>query len=223
MYNLIERSVYNRRRRSPFGQLETVRAFLAITFNEFEDAFIIDSIPLEICKNVRATRSKICCEVENAWLTKGYCAAQKSFNFGYKLHGVCSLSVVFQSIAITPASVHDIHMLKDIKMTYSKFTLLGDMGYLSADIQLNLFETVQINLQTPMRKNQSGYKEQPYVFKKVRKRIKTFFSQICNQFRVRENFTNSFKGFKTRILSKIAAMTIIQHLNKFVFIGLLTT
>ena len=108
-------------------------------------------------------------------------------------------------------------MLKDIKMTYSKFTLLGDMGYLSADIQLNLFETVQINLQTPMRKNQSGYKEQPYVFKKVRKRIKTFFSQICNQFRVRENFTNSFKGFKTRILSKIAAMTIIQHLNKFVF------
>ena len=156
MYNLIERSVYNRRRRSPFGQLETVRAFLAITFNEFEDACIIDSMPLEICKNARATRSKICREVENAWLTKGYCAAQKSFNFGYKLHGVCSLSGVFQSIALTPASVHDNHMLKDIKMTYSKCTLLGDMGYLSADIQLNLFETVKINLKTPMRKNQSG-------------------------------------------------------------------
>ena len=66
------------------------------------------------------------------------------------------MSGVFQSIAITPASVHDIHMLKDIKMTYSKCTLLGDMGYLSADIQLNLFETVKINLKTPMRKNQSG-------------------------------------------------------------------
>jgi len=217
LYNLIERSVYNRRRRSLFGQLETVRAFLANTFNEFEDAFIIDSMPLEICKNARATRSKICREVDYAWPTKGYCAAQKSYYFGYKLHGVCSLSGVFQSIDITPASVHDIHMLKDIKMIYSKCTLLGDMGYLSADIQLNLFETVKINLQTPMRKNQSGYKEQPYVFKKGRKRIETLFSQMCDQFRVRENFAKSFQGFKTRILSKITAMTIIQHLNKFVF------
>jgi hypothetical protein len=214
---LIERSVYNRRRRTLFRQLETVRVFLANSFNEFEDTFIIDSMPLEICKNARATRSKICRDLEYAWPTKGYCAAQKSYYFGYKLHGVCSLSGVFQSIDITPASVHDIHMLKDIKMSYSKCTLLGDMGYLSADIQLNLFDTVQINLQTPMRKNQLDYVEQPYVFKKGIKRIETLFSQMCDQFRIRENFAKSFQGFKTRILSKIAAMTIIQHLNKFVF------
>ena len=73
-------------------------------------------------------------------------------------------------------------------MTYSKCTLIGDMGYLFADIQLNLFETVQINLQTSMRKNQSGYKEQSYVFKKGRKRIETLFSQMCDQFIVRKNF-----------------------------------
>jgi hypothetical protein len=108
-------------------------------------------------------------------------------------------------------------MLKDVKMTYSKCTLLGDMGYLSAEIQLNLFETVQINLQTPMRKNQLDYVEQPYVFKKGRKRIETLFSQMCDQFRIRENFAKTFVGFKTRIISKITAITLIQHLNKFVF------
>ena len=174
-------------------------------------------MPLEICKNARATRSKICRDVEYAKPTKGYCAAQKSYYFGYKLHGICSLSGVFQSIDITPASIHDIHMMKDVKMTYSKCTLLGDIGYLLAEIQLNLFETVQINLQTSKRKNQLDYIEQPYVFKKGSKRIETLFSQMCDQFRIRENFAKTFVGFKTRIISKITAITLIQHLNKFVF------
>lgn len=217
LVSLIERSVYNRRKRALFHQIELVRRCLVKDFNEFEDIFIIDSMPLEVCKNARATRSKICRELEYAQPSKGYCAAQKSYYFGYKLHGVCSISGVFQSIDITPASVHDIHMLKDVKMTYSKCTLLGDMGYLSAEIQLNLFETVQINLQTPMRKNQTNYKQQPFVFKKGRKRIETLFSQMCDQFRIRENYAKSFSGFKTRILSKITALTLIQHLNQFVF------
>lgn len=215
--SLIERSVYNRRKRNLFNQIEKVRQLLAKDFNEFEDAFIIDSMPLEICKNARATRSKICREVDYALPTRGYCAAQKSYYFGYKLHGICSLSGVIQSLDITPASVHDIHMLKDVKITYSNCTLLGDMGYLSADIQLNLFETAQIKLQTPMRKNQANYLQQPYVFKKGRKRIETLFSQMCDQFRIRENYAKTFNGFKTRILSKITAITLVQHLNKFVF------
>lgn len=215
--DLIERSVYNRRKRALFPQIEQVRKTLAKDFNEFEDVYVIDSMPLEICKNARASRSKICCDVDYALPSKGYCASQKAYYFGYKLHGICSLSGVIQSVDITPASVHDIHMLKDVKMTYTKCTLLGDMGYLSADIQLNLFDTVQIKLETPMRKNQTNYVEQPYVFKKGRKRIETLFSQMCDQFRIRSNYAKTFVGYSTRILSKITAITVIQHLNKFVF------
>jgi hypothetical protein len=215
--DLIERSVYNRRKRILFPQIEQVRKTLAKDFNEFEDVYVIDSMPLEICKNARASRSKICRDVDYALPSKGYCASQKAYYFGYKLHGICSLSGVIQSVDITPASVHDINMLKDVKMTYSKCTLLGDMGYLSADIQLNLFDTVQIKLETPMRKNQTNYVEQPYVFKKGRKRIETLFSQMCDQFRIRSNYAKTFIGYSTRILSKITAITVIQHLNKFVF------
>jgi virulence-associated protein VapD len=214
---MIERSVYNRRKRALFLQIEQVRKTLAKDFNEFEDVYVIDSMPLEICKNARASRSKICRDVDYALQSKGYCASQKAYYFGYKLHGVCSLSGVIQSIDITPASVHDIQMLKDVKWNYSKCTLLGDMGYLSADIQLNLFETVQIQLHTPMRKNQSNYVEQPYIFKRARKRIETLFSQMCDQFRIRSNYAKTFVGYSTRILSKITAITVMQHLNKFVF------
>ena len=68
-----------------------------------------------------------------------------------------------------------------------------------------------------MRKNQRNYKKQPYVFRKSRKRIETIFSQLCDQFMIRRNYAKSFDGFKTRILAKITAMTIIQFINKFHF------
>ena len=213
----IERSVYNRRKRMLFPYIEQLRKKMSNEFNVCEDVFIIDSMPLEVCKNARASRSKICKEEEFSSPDKGFCASQQMYYYGYKLHGICSLNGVFQSIDITPASVHDIHMLKDVKRDYSNCIMLGDMGYLSIDYQLNLFESSQIKLETPMRKNQVNYKKQPYVFKKSRKRIETLFSQLCDQFRIRQNFAKSFDGFKTRILSKITALTLIQYLNKFVF------
>lgn len=64
-----------------------------------------------------------------------------------------------------------------------------------------------------MHKNQNNYKEQPLVFSKSRKRIETMFSQLCDQFMIRRNYAKSFVGFKTRILSKITTLTIIQYIN----------
>lgn len=82
---------------------------------------------------------------------------------------------------------------------------------------MNLFETRQIKLEVPMRKNQLNFKKQPFIFRKTRKRIETLFSQLCDQFMIRRNYAKSFDGFKTRILSKITALTMIQFINKFSF------
>jgi len=56
--NLIERSQFNKRRRKLFLFLEEVRTKLASRFLEFEDYFIVDSMPLEICKFARHRRIK---------------------------------------------------------------------------------------------------------------------------------------------------------------------
>ena len=50
---------------------------LASNLNEFEDYFVVDSTPLEVCKLSRATYAKICKEVYNAILNRGYCVSQK--------------------------------------------------------------------------------------------------------------------------------------------------
>ncbi len=213
----IERSVYNRRKRKLFFAIEFIRNELSNKFTEFEDYFVVDSMPLEVVKLSRSNRSKICKEEFYSSPNKGFCASQSMHFYGYKIHAVCSLEGVFKSFDISKASVHDIHYLKDIKIQYNNCVILGDKGYLSADYQLDLFESKQIKLEVPMRNNQSNYKKQAYIFRKKRKRIETLFSQLCDQFMIRRNYAKSFEGFKTRILSKLTSLTIIQYINKFIF------
>ena len=215
--NLIERSQFNKRRRKLFLFAEEIRTKLAKEFLEFEDYFIVDSMPLEICKFSRHSRIKICKEEFESAPSKGFCASQNNWYFGYKLHGVCSVSGIFHSLDITKAEVHDVHFLKNIKQQMSDCVLLGDRGYLSESIQLDLFQTVKVRLETPKRSNQKDYKQQPYIFRKSRKRIETLFSQLCDQFMIRRNYAKSFEGFKTRILAKITSLTLVQYINKFIF------
>lgn len=215
--NLIERSQFNKRRRKLFLFSEEIRTKLAREFLEFEDYFIVDSMPLEICKFSRHSRIKICKEEFESAPSKGFCASQNNWYFGYKLHGVCSVSGIFHSLDITKAEVHDVHFLKNIKQQMSDCVLLGDRGYLSESIQLDLFQTVKVRLETPKRSNQKDYKQQPYIFRKSRKRIETLFSQLCDQFMIRRNYAKSFEGFKTRILAKITSLTLVQYINKFIF------
>jgi Transposase DDE domain len=217
LFDKIERSVYNRRKRKLFAWMEQIRKTMVLKFNEFENCFIVDSMPLEVCKIARSNRTKICKEVDYAIPNRGFCASQQTPFYGYKLHAICSKSGIFQSFDLSPASVHDINFMKDIKSQISDCTVLGDRGYLSAEVQIDLFNSVNIKLETPMRSNQKNYKKQPYIFMKSRKRIETLFSQLCDQFMIRRNYSKTFLGFKTRILSKITALTMIQYLNKFVF------
>jgi len=215
--NLIERSQFNKRRRKLFLFSEKIRAKLASAFVNFEDYFIVDSMPLEICKFSRHNRIKICKNDFETAPSKGFCASQNTWFYGYKLHGVCSVTGVFHSLDITKAEVHDIHFLKNIKQQMSDCVVIGDKGYLSEVIQLDLFQTVNIKIETPKRRNQKGAKKQPYIFRKSRKRIETLFSQLCDQFLIRRNYAKTFEGFKTRILAKITALTLVQYVNKFIF------
>ena len=177
--------------------MENLRMKLVERVDRFENCYIVDSMPLEICKLSRSTRSSICKEEVHSSPYKGYCASQAMHYYGYKLHAVCSVKGVIGSMDISPASVHDIHFLKDVRHQMKDCTLLGDRDYLSARYQLDLFESANIRLKTPMRRNQKNFKEQPYIFKKSRKKIETLFSQLCDQFMIRRNLkktTGSIEG-----------------------------
>ena len=212
----IERSVYNKRKRKLLPYIEKIRETLSKKFSDFTNVFIVDSTPIEICKISRANRSAICStnEIKPAF---GYCAAQKSRYFGYKLHAVCDKNGIFHSFDFTPANVHDVNYLNDIKEKFQNCLLIGDRGYISKELQVDLFNFSKINLSVPMRKNQHDFVEFSRTKSKMRKRIETNISQLCGQFNININFAKTFQGLATRIVSKITSFTMIQYLNFFVF------
>ncbi len=166
-------------------------------------------MPIEICRLPRAKRLKICKEHEETAPEHGYCASQKTYYYGYKLHGVCSYMGVITHFDISKANVADIHYLEDIKEHYSNCRILGDKAYISSELQLELFSVYNLKVETPKRTNQVDYQKQPWTLRKVRKRIETIFSQLVDQFLIRKNYAKTFAGLATRILSKITAFTCL--------------
>jgi len=155
---LIDRSGYNVRRRKLAPYLDQLRHRLQQRLIPQEDRFLVDSMPLPICQIARASRVRICRSPLETAPATGYCASQDQWYYGYKLHTVCSLDGVVTSLDLSPANTADIHSLRDIKAEYADCVIYGDKGYLGQELQLELFTTRRIQVETPMRRNQKDYR-----------------------------------------------------------------
>lgn len=213
---MISRRQYNDRRKVLFEKTERVRKLMAEELNCQADIFAIVSMAIEICKLSREKRNKMGKESIHHAPAKGYCASQKKYFYGYKLHSVCSATGLVESLDLTNASVHDVHYLSNVKELFSNCIITGDKGYIGRQHQINLFESAAIQLEVPLRNNQKEQKPVIRILKKVRKRIETVFSQLCDQFMIQRNSAKSFTGFKSRILAKVTGFTVLQFLNKFI-------
>ena len=211
---LIHRSNFNRRRRRLRLFIHEVTRFISAQLNKSEDIFLVDSIPVPICTIAREKRCKFGDQSFETKPDKGYSAITKSYYYGYKLNLVTSVNGIFHSMDLTKASVHDVNVLKEIKYgNMSNATLVGDKGYISKEVKIDLFESCNIRLETPNRANQKDQKHWHPVFRKCRKRIETLFSQLCDQMMLKRNYAKSLDGLNTRLISKIAAVTVLQSMN----------
>lgn len=211
--NLISRRQFNERRKLTANLCEQIRKKIAQRLDGRENIFCIDSKPIPVCRNSRAKRSKLECYDYAKAPRFGYCASQKMYYFGYKLHVLNGISGVIHSYEITPANIDDREILKELKHSYINSTIIGDKGYLCAEIQADLFHKHNIKLEVPYRKNQKDTKPQFRLFKRKRKRVETTFSQLTDQFNIHRNYAKHREGFFTRIIHKISAFTISQYMN----------
>src|ERR1700753_2459106 len=70
--------------------------------------YLIDSMPVEVCMNVRSYR----CRLLRGKQFIGFCKAKKKFYYGFKLHMITNSKGKPIEFIITPASVADITALK---------------------------------------------------------------------------------------------------------------
>jgi len=203
--NMISRRQFNDRRKFTGNLCETIRKRIADHVDGGEDYFCIDSKPIEVCRTARGKRCQMGKKDYSKAPSFGYCASQRTYYFGYKLHALCGLSGVIHAYDLTKASVHDINYLHDIKFEYHDCSIFGDRGYIGKEIQLDLFETANIKLECPYRLNQKDWKPQFIPYAKARKRIETVFSQLADQFMIIRNYAKETEGLFTRIIGKIRA------------------
>ena len=80
------------------------------SFSEKEQSleYIVDSMPIEVCMNVRSYR----CKLLSGKQFIGFCKAKKKFYYGFKLHMLTNSKGNPIEFIITPASVADITAFK---------------------------------------------------------------------------------------------------------------
>lgn len=211
--HLISRRQFNTRRKLTARLAEDIRKDVAVAIDGGEDVFCIDSKPIKVCQNARAGRCTMGRDNADAAPDWGYCASQGLHYYGYKLHAVCGIRGVIHSYDMTAASVHDLHYLNDVRGVFHDCLMLGDKGYLCAQVQQNLFDVANITLEVPYRLNQKNWKPPTWAYKRFRKRIETIFSQLNDNLMMIRNYAKQSCGLFTRMAGKIAAMTFMQYVN----------
>ncbi len=113
----------------------------------FEDKIhIVDGLPIPICVITRAAR----CRSFSAEASYGYGAAKKQRYYGFHGHLLSSSLGIATAFPWTPANGSERDCIGELVQNISGL-LIGDKGYLSADLQGELVKE-GINLQTPLRK-----------------------------------------------------------------------
>lgn len=205
---LISRRQFNARRKRTARLAEDIRKSVARRIDGGEDVFCLDSKPVRVCRKSRGARCAMgvggAPEYAPAW---GYCASQMSHYYGYKLHVVCGLRGVVHSFDMTAADVHDIRFLNDVGCELRGCTIIGDRGYVGAEVRRNLFETASIRLEVPYRRNRRDWRPPSRALARLRRRVETVFSQLDDHLMMMRNYAKQPTGLFTRTAGKIAAMT----------------
>jgi hypothetical protein len=209
------RTNFNRRRKALRAVFDEFATLLADDLTAPSNRYIIDSIPLPICRFARFSRLKIMQANPGLGPRKGYLPIDKNWFAGFKIHAVCSDTGVVVNYVLTQAHVHDVTQLSELSnLLPEDCELLGDKGYISEPVQLALFEQKKVRVITPSRKNQrkpnSAWKP---ALARARKRIETVFSQLVDFLNIKRNYAKEVDGFLARITTKITTFTALQFLN----------
>jgi Transposase DDE domain len=180
---MLDKSAFNRRLHKLSPTLEALFYYLAEAFKKLnlESRYVIDSFPVEVCDNIRISRSKIV-QGEDY---RGKIASKRRYFYGFRVQLICTADGFPVQYFIHPGAFVDVTALQtmDIDLPTTSH-LFGDSGYLDYEQEDHYAECEQIYLRI-QRKSNSKRKDEPYqVFlkKHIRQEIERVFSRIKRRF-----------------------------------------
>lgn len=176
---------------------------------QFKDTeFIIDSFPVEVCRYIRAYRSKI--YTEKAYF--GYCASKKQKFLGIKVHVITDRKGNPVQFCLTPGSRSDISVLREMRLELPVGSkLYADKGYTDYKLEDGLRDVARIELIAARKSNSKRQhtKEVTTTTRKIRKRIETAFSEIVSRFG-RKVHAVTEAGFQLKVFLCLLGYSILK-------------
>jgi len=168
-------SRFNRRLHRLAAWLGLAAETLGALFADGE-AFLIDSMPVPVCRRARARR---CRKVRGPEFC-GYCAAKREKFFGWRLHLVCTAAGVPVAFDLLPGGLHDLTPIHEL--TYglpAGAAVYGDKGYNAGDDEASILADVGVRL-VPIRKAnmRPNLWADKLALRAWRKRIEALYSQL---------------------------------------------
>ena len=168
-------SRFNRRLHALSDWLHGIVTLLGELFAQGE-VFIIDSMPMPVCKRIRAWR----CKKVRGKAYCGYCAAKREKFFGWRLHLICTAGGIPVAFDLLPAAEHDLTPIHELTVGLpAGASVLGDKGYISAPDARTILEETGVRLVSVRRKNMTPNRwADDFDLRLYRKRIETLYSQM---------------------------------------------
>ena len=210
------RSKFNRKRRDLLQVTELIREKLFRFFNVgSHDYYIVDSLPLEVCKFGRA---HFCRSFKSDGANYGKCPSKKETYFGFKVHALITLDGFITAFDITPASTDDREGLRDLMGEQYSLSVIGDKGYVGEQLREDM-EYQNICLLALKRNNSKIRWSKPFrqMIFKFRRRVETVFSQLSQQLNAERVLAKTFRGLCTRLVNKILAYDLAWLINKLFY------
>lgn len=195
-------SRFNRRLHQLAEWLPRLLDILADLFASGE-LFIVDSLPLPVCKRVRAMR----CKKVRGKAYCGYCASKKWHYFGWKLHLVCSESGFPVAFEMLPAAYHDLTPIHEITCHLPAAScVLGDKAYNSASDEQSIFEDIAVELVPRRRDNMARNRLHHACYLRYhRQTIETVYSQL-EKMGIQRLHARTHSGFEIKVHASLLAL-----------------
>jgi hypothetical protein len=181
--------------------------------SRFQDHYlqILDSMPVEVCKFIRAKKTN---------QFKGTAAYGRWFGqtfFGYRLHLKITDIGVIRNFILAPANEHDVRYSEPLLSDDCGGWTLGDKGYRSKPLQQKLWDQRKMYFHTSLRRNDR--KDSPLPKQTIRtltgkrRLIETVNGQLAERFGIKTTFARDLWHLVNRIIRKILSHTIGVYIN----------
>jgi len=211
--NMLSESRLNRRLHEiDISTWQSIFHAISEVFRKNNDSleYLVDSMPVEVCMNVRSYR----CRLLTGKQFIGFCKAKKKFYYGFKIHMITTNDGKPVEFIIMPASIADITAFRLMEIDLPQgASIYGDKAYTQYSFEDDLQEFEKIKLiadrKTNATRQHSGCVR--YLQSILRKRIETTFSQLTSMF-PRKIHAVTKEGFLLKLVIFIISFSIEKGL-----------